>query len=255
MKDSFSYEWSKFKDTQLDSVSGTTESRDAFVYKTGFVDLKDKSVLDVGCGTGRYMEIAKNFGGDVVGVDASQSVYSARRNLNGVGIIRADIFNLPFRDGVFDRIFSIGVLHHTKDTRAAFLELPHLLKPDGEIAVWVYPVGGFVQRALNVVSDFYRIFTTRMPLRLVYVLCHFAVPLYHLKRIWLLGRIVALLAPSSGHKNPRWRILDTFDWYTPKFQWKHTYEQVVAWFREAGLCDIKMLGVPVAVKGRKQCQN
>ncbi len=248
---SFSYEWSKFYNTQLDSVSGTTESRDAFVGKTGFEALKGKSVLDVGCGAGRYMEIAQDFGGNVVGIDASQSVYSARRNLDGVGIVRADIFNLPFRDGVFDRIFSIGVLHHTKDTRAAFLELPRLLKPGGEIVVWIYPVGGFIQRALNAVSDFYRLFTTRIPLRLVYALCYLAVPLYHLKRIWLLGRIVALLAPSSGHKNPRWRILDTFDWYTPEFQWKHTYGQVVSWFREAGLCDITRLGVPVAVKGIK----
>jgi len=248
---SFSYEWSKFYNTQLDSVSGTTESQDAFVEKTGFTDFKGKLALDVGCGAGRYMEIAQKFGGNVVGIDASKSVYSARRNLEGVELIRADIFNLPFKDGVFDRIFSIGVLHHTKDTKAAFLELPRLLKPGGEIAVWVYPKGGFVQRALNAVSDFYRLFTTRLPLRLMYALCHLAVPLYHLKKIWLLGRIIALIVPSSGHSNPRWRILDTFDWYTPRYQWKHTYKQVMSWFLKAGLCNITRLGVPVAMKGRK----
>ena len=252
---SFSYEWAKFYNTQLDSVSGTTESLDAFVAKAGFKDLEGKLVLDVGCGAGRYMEIAQKFGGKVVGIDASTSVYSARRNLDGVDIIRADIFNLPFRDGVFDRIFSIGVLHHTNDTRAAFLQLPRLLKHGGEIAVWVCPVGGFVQRALNAVSDFYRLFTTQLPLRLMYALCHLAVPIYHLKRIWLLGRIIALLAPSSGHPNPQWRILDTFDWYTPKYQHKHTYEQVVDWFLSAGLCNVKRLGVPVAVRGMKPWRN
>jgi len=141
------------------------------------------------------------------------------------------------------------VLHHTRDTREAFMQLPRLLKSGGQLAVWVYPSGNWVTKIYNGISGFYRIFTTRMPLSWVYWLCHLAVPLYHVKKIWLLGRIFALLFPSSGHSNPCWRILDTFDWYTPKFQWKHTYEQVVSWFEEAGLQNITRLAIPVAVRG------
>jgi len=46
-------------------------------------------------------------------------------------------------------------------------------------------------------------------------------------------------------------IEDTFDWYAPQFKWRHTYGEVTAWFREAGLEEIRCLPVPVAVRGKR----
>ena len=51
------------------------------------------------------------------------------------------------------------------------------------------------------------------------------------------------------HPEPEWRWLDTFDWYSPKYQWKHTYEEVEGWFREAGLVEIHRGEFPVSVRG------
>lgn len=45
------------------------------------------------------------------------------------------------REGIFDYIYSIGVLHHTRDTRKAFSVLPALLRKEGRISIWVYPNG------------------------------------------------------------------------------------------------------------------
>jgi hypothetical protein len=47
------------------------------------------------------------------------------------------------------------------------------------------------------------------------------------------------------------RVLDTFDWYSPKYQSKHTYEQVFRWFEDCGLDSLRVLHTPVAVRGRK----
>jgi hypothetical protein len=45
--------------------------------------------------------------------------------------------------------------------------------------------------------------------------------------------------------------LDTFDWYSPKYQSKHTYEQVFRWFESCGLRDLGIGEIAIGVKGRK----
>jgi SAM-dependent methyltransferase len=122
-------------------------SEKEFMAKTGFSQelLAGKLVLDAGVGAGRYTDVASRWGADVVAVDLSFAVEAAQRNFGvrkNVWIAQADIGSLPFRDGSFDVIFSIGVLHHTPDTRAYFAKLVPLLKPGGVIAIWVYPRQG-----------------------------------------------------------------------------------------------------------------
>jgi 2-polyprenyl-3-methyl-5-hydroxy-6-metoxy-1,4-benzoquinol methylase len=133
---SFGYEWKRFSRTQLDSASGTTRSRDAFLEKTGLSleQLQGKTVLDVGCGMGRFAEIVARAGARVVGIDLSSAVDAAAENLSSfenAAIVQADVFSLPFARESFDVIYSIGVLHHTPDTREAFLKLAFHLKPGG----------------------------------------------------------------------------------------------------------------------------
>jgi hypothetical protein len=76
------------------------------------------------------------------------------------------------------------------------------------------------------------------------------VPLYHIQRIPLLGPPLQLLMPISMNRDWRWRVLDTFDWYAPRYQSKHTYPEVYRWFREAGLVDIALMDSPVCARGR-----
>ncbi len=213
-------------------------------------------MLDVGCGAGRFSEVMAEHGARVIGVDMSDAVYSACENLTNypnVQIMRADVMALPFDDGMFDIIFSIGVLHHTPDTEQAFKKLPKLLKQGGEVAVWVYSNEGVIRKVYNRISEFYRLFTVKLPFKVLYTLCYVAIPLYYLKKIPILGKILMVLIPSSTHSGWRWTVLDTFDWYSPRYQWKHSYKEVEQWFKDMGLINIVRLGVPVAVRGVKPC--
>jgi len=254
---SFSFEWTLHRETQLDSFSGTNESEEIFKAKTGF-DLKElngKIILDVGCGAGRFTEITAKYGGEVIGVDLSFSVDSAFKNLGfkkNIHIIQVDIFNLPFKEEIFDYIFSIGVLHHTPNPKEAFKQLVKFLKKNGEIAIWVYSNEGFIRKIYNKISDFYRLFTVHLPPKLLYYLSHLSVPLYYLKKIKIIGKLLLLLLPTSTHPNPQWRILDTFDWYSPKYQSKHTFNEVISWFKEVNLKKIKKIDIPISIKGIKQ---
>ena len=58
--DNFGMQWNHFAKTQLDSHSGHAISADRFWMTTGWrpEDLRDQWVLDVGCGSGRFAEIA-----------------------------------------------------------------------------------------------------------------------------------------------------------------------------------------------------
>lgn len=247
---SFGYQWNTFARAQLDSANGTHRSRDMFVAKTGMPleALRGKTVLDAGCGMGRFAEVCATAGADVHAIDLSTAVEAAARNLShhpNISFYQADILNLPFADGVFDVIYSIGVLHHTPDTKKAFLSLVRLLKPGGRIAIWVYST----RLKLMFGGEVLRTVTPRLPKPLLLRACRVAVPLYHLHRLPVVGAATTLLLPTSLDPNPEWRWLDTFDWYSPRFQWKHTYEEVEGWFAEAGLVEVGRESFPVSVHG------
>ena len=246
--DSFGFEWNRHRFTQLDTDS-SDESASTFQRKTGLgpEDVKGKLVLDVGCGMGRFADVVSRWGGNVVAFDLSNAVEAAYQNLghrDNVVILQADVFEMPFQEESFDIIYSIGVLHHTPDCEKAFAQLPRFLKPNGKIAIWVY--GPHSTKRL---ASLYRRLTVRMPHRLLHALCYLSIPMYPIYKIPLLGDFLWILLPMSRHPKPAWRVLNTFDWYSPKYQSMHTYPEVYRWFRSSGLTDIELLNIPVAVSG------
>lgn len=248
----FGFEWNVHNKTQLDTTS-KHESEDTFIEKTGFrpADLRGKLVLDVGCGMGRFSDVASRWGATVVGIDLTSAVDAAYANIgtrDNVHLAQANVFDLPFRDETFDLIFSIGVLHHTPNTRAAFDQLPRLLKPGGKIAVWVYTS---TMGSWSRTSDRYRRVTTRLPKRLLYAMCHIAIPWYHLTRLPRVGPVFGRILPIRNHPDPEWRVLDTFDWYSPAYQWKHSESEVREWFASQSLIELKSLSFPTSMQGMR----
>jgi SAM-dependent methyltransferase len=250
---SFSLEWTLHKRTQLDSET-SEESAKSFREKTGLTteELQGKLVLDGGVGMGRFADIALKDGATVVGVDLSMAVESAFENLGRhprFSVVQADIFHLPFARETFDVIFSLGVLHHTPDCKKAFMSLLPLLKPGGEIAIWVYAWQGFS----TIRANFWRFFTTKIPPRIFYAMVKHGVPIWEtFLRVPVIGKICWRIFPISGHPKREWRILDTFDWYAARYQSKHRWEEVEGWFREAGLTEVTRLSFPVSVRGKKK---
>jgi SAM-dependent methyltransferase/uncharacterized protein YbaR (Trm112 family) len=257
--DSFSYEWNRWDAVQLDIVNGRSESEDTFAKKTGFTreDMRGKLVLDVGCGAGRFLDVASRWGADVIGIDLSFAVEASQRNVGdrpNVSVIQADVFRLPFRDETFDAVFSIGVLHHSRDTRQAFLQLPRLLKDGGELAVWLYYYRDPVYKAA---SDLWRAVLRPFPRAVIYGWSWLLVTLLS----WLWARPVMTrkpwrhlrrVLPMSTHPERQWRILDTFDWYSPRYQDKDCSPgRVIGWCSDSDIREVQFLGVPTSVRGRR----
>lgn len=249
----FSFQWKAHAKTQLDSASGFRRSEEQFRDRMDVpLDwLKGKLVLDAGCGMGRFAEIALKQGATVVGVDLSFSVDVAKKNLKGfpqAHFVQADLMRLPFAPATFDFIYSFGVLHHTPDAKRAFHLLVKLLKPGGGMSLFVYSADN---KGIVYSSAFWRMFTTRLPKRLLYWLCAGSIPLYYLYRLPVIGPLGRGCLVISMEPNWRWRWLDTFDWYSARYQSKHTHAEVARWFKEAGLVDLFIGEGEVTLAGRK----
>ncbi|MEW6059685.1 MAG: methyltransferase domain-containing protein [Actinomycetota bacterium] len=253
--DSFGFEWTSFPQLQLDT-NESHESADTFRQKTGLEpdDVAGKVVLDAGCGMGRFTDVVARWGGArIVGADISRAVEAAAQNLAAfpsVGVVQADVRFLPFAPESFDIVFSIGVLHHTPNTFQSLARISRLVKPGGILAIWVY--SRRLRRAMFG-SEVIRPVTSRMrPEQLLRMVSWVTPRMRGIKRRLPGARpILDFVLPTSNHPNPEWQILDTFDWYSPRYQWKHTYDEIECWFRELGFETVERLEVPVAVRGRR----
>lgn len=257
--DSFGYQWKQFQRTQLDQATRNPNEID-FVNKTGLrpQDLKGRLVLDVGCGMGRFAEVATRWGARVVGIDFSAAAEVAAKNLSDRDFValQADVFSLPFAPETFDCIYSMGVLHHTPDCEKAVKLLSQYLKPGGTLAVWLYSGYNNWYRF----SDQYRKITHRMSPRALHGFFRVAVPFFYwidrgLRMVPIVGKPVAgaihHVFPVNRHADAEMRVLDTLDWYSPKYQSKHTYEQVFRWFESCGLEALSVGNIAVGVRGKK----
>ncbi|MBI3332993.1 MAG: class I SAM-dependent methyltransferase [Candidatus Omnitrophica bacterium] len=251
---SFSFEWTRFRTTQMDSHQADPESLRRFQQSLDepIGNLKGKRVLDAGCGAGRFAEVALEAGARVVGVDLSYAIDAAHQNLSNwesLSLIQADLMDLPLKAGSFDLVYSLGVLHHTPDAKRAFLKLVRFLKAGGKISITLY--AGY-NKVYVKAAEGWRKLTTRLPHRVVYGISTLAVPLYPLYRLPVVGLIGQALFPISMHPKARWRVLDTFDCYTPRYQSYHTHPEVFQWFQEAGLTDVKVLEPGISMIGTRR---
>jgi SAM-dependent methyltransferase/uncharacterized protein YbaR (Trm112 family) len=158
-RDSFGYQWTVFSQMVVDF-------RENFLQYIAPVDAKffpGKRGVDIGCGFGRHIYNAEKFGAEMVGVDNSDAIESTRVNTEGmanVHLVQADVYRLPFKPGVFDFAYSIGVLHHLPEPEKAFQLVVRLVKPGGSVFIWVYSNS---RRVVNFLVESARAVTTRSP--------------------------------------------------------------------------------------------
>jgi ubiquinone/menaquinone biosynthesis C-methylase UbiE len=90
------------------------------------------SLIDLGCGTGFIINIAKKYFRRVVGVDITPVMLDLV-DMSEAQVERclADTDNMPFRDNKFDVCTAYGFLHHLHDLRPTLSEAYRCLRPGG----------------------------------------------------------------------------------------------------------------------------
>ena len=105
-------------------------------------DVHGAMVVDVGCGTGRYLELARAGGaGPLVGIDPSAAML-ARIRVAPARLLRADVEALPLRSAIADVTICALTLGHVPSLGRAFAELARITRPGGVlICSELHPIG------------------------------------------------------------------------------------------------------------------
>lgn len=98
-------------------------------------DLYGKVIVDIGCGTGRWMQFAMRAGGRAVGVDLSFEMLQQASYKPGMygRIAAADMTRLPLAEGFADVVLCTLSLGHCRDVGGAVDELLRLVRPGGRV--------------------------------------------------------------------------------------------------------------------------
>jgi SAM-dependent methyltransferase len=94
----------------------------------------DESVLDVGCGNGRYLAELRSRGhrGLVCGADLSEGMLrTARLEAGDASLLVTDAQELPFASDSFDVVLAMHMLYHVPDRAQALTEMRRVVRPRG----------------------------------------------------------------------------------------------------------------------------
>jgi SAM-dependent methyltransferase len=252
---SFSYQWRKFKQTQL--VGDQKQITKIRLYETAKWpdNLKDQLILEAGCGVGRFTEIVLLAQARVYSFDLGASVELAMDNLKGTPWIvnyhpfQADIYEIPLPYAMFDKILCLGVLQHCPDVKKAYLSLVSFLKPGGELVIDCYlrqPL-----RDMFNLKYLIRPFFKWWRLLWLFAFCTIAISVAYdtksfLTKVPIIGGILSKLIPIgklnyepdyhfSVSEIKEIKTLSMFDMLSPRYDNPQRLSDLRAWIEGAGL--------------------
>ena len=182
-------------------------------------DLKDKRILDAGCGTGEKSIFFSKAGAEVIAIDFSKGqLKEARKRAKeekseNLIFKEKDILKDNLKDlGKFDIIVSLGVLHHIESLEKVFTRIVGQLKPNGIVIIGLYHKYSRARYCFQ--RKLLHTFISKDPDKIIDFL-------YKTKRF---------------HNAPRSTL---YDRYTVPHESYHTLKEVKGWFKKN---NIKLLG-------------
>lgn len=259
----FSSKWKKFNKTYHNKKWYDSQKK-WFLERFGWKTLSDfnkfleskKFILDAGTGVGNSAHLfSHNQKSQVFAIDASESVifaYKKYGKLPNIHFIQTDIRKLPFKKNFFDFICSDQVLHHTKDTQSSFKYLTKFLQKCGTISIYVYKKKGPVREFSDDHIRHLAIDMTEQEcLNLSKNLALLGKSLSKLNKKIRINSDIPVLGIKAGIYDVQrfiyWNFLKcwyskdvpfeqsiatNFDWYFPKYAYRHTPDEVKKWFND-----------------------
>jgi SAM-dependent methyltransferase len=113
------------------SRSGTLVALEALIQASSAIQ-----VLEVGCGTGHWLERLRSLARSVYGLDFSAGMLAqANQRGKGLSLIQARAEELPFLSGWFNLVYCVNAIHHFQRQRDFIHQACRILKPGGALAV------------------------------------------------------------------------------------------------------------------------
>lgn len=248
--ENFGKQWKEYRDVQIDSINNNTISFD-YLNELTFFDLKnfrDKSILEIGCGAGRFTEILVNKSKLCIAVDLSSAVYhNISKGNKNLFIIKSDFLKLIPKKK-FDIIICRGVLQHTKNPEKSIIKLFDFVKKDGNVYFDIYkkpflklhPKYTFWRPILNNLYSYEKL--EKFLIKRIKILIK--VKYFLMKYIFFSKKISDIFIPIYYYKNElnltdqeleKWAILDTLDGMYAKYDKPMYNKEVVKLLSENNL--------------------
>ena len=254
--ENFGVQWNKFDKTQLNRESdGLVLSQKRFFAESGWNpdDLAGKDVLEVGSGAGRFSKVVlEHTQAQLYSVDYSDAVSSNFKNNSPIAterfhLFQASIYEMPFPNNAFDKVFCFGVLQHTPDFKSSVKALISKVKPGGEVVVDFYPIKGWWTKVHA--KYIFRPWTKRMSHERLFkvIECNVdwlikvsrllnKVGLGIFTRILPLVDLATILPLGLTESQLReWVVLDTFDMFSPEYDHPQRIKDVATMFSSNGV--------------------
>jgi ubiquinone/menaquinone biosynthesis C-methylase UbiE len=204
--------------------------------------------IDVGCGSGRWAQCVAPRVERLHCIDASMAALDvARRNLAAMAnceFHHASVASIPLPDASMDFGYSLGVLHHVPDTRAALAECARCLKPGAPFLVYLYyrfdnrPVWF---RAVWRSTDVFRRVVCRLPFKLRYAVSQVVAATVYLP-LTRFARVLEWLGvkgdsfPLSSYRRASFYTLrtDALDRFGTRLEQRFTRDEIEQLMASAG---------------------
>lgn len=112
-------------------------------------------LLDVGCGEGTFLQLAKKSGWDICGTEISPYAAQYASNISGAEIFCGDLPDAGYHDSTFEVVTMWHVLEHVADPKRYLKEIYRILKPGGFLVLAIPNVNNVIMQIT------YRIFKGR----------------------------------------------------------------------------------------------
>jgi len=209
----------------------------------------DDVVLEVGSGEGRHACLVGRHARLLVGLDLSRGVELARRRdpRPHAFYVQGDLRRPPFRKGVFDGLYSNGVLHHTPDPAASFRAVVPLVKSGGCVSVWVYGLDEMRWTYRMSHLTWLRPLTNRLPQQgqvavaaglTMAVEAGLWTPVRLLRRVGLARVAHRFPYHDAADKDWRYKLRRMFDRLNPPVTHYITREELLEWFADFAAVEV-----------------
>lgn len=102
------------------------------------IDSPDK-LLDVGCGSGLFSNLAHIKGVNVTGIDASAPLIEQAKKRNAsINFLEGEMEELPFDDDTFDVVCAFNSIQYAESVKNAILESKRVLKEKGKLVIMIW---------------------------------------------------------------------------------------------------------------------
>jgi 2-polyprenyl-3-methyl-5-hydroxy-6-metoxy-1,4-benzoquinol methylase len=256
----FGRQWNKFRKTQLDSHTGATISRDRLQRCLGgSLDvIRGKSVLEVGCGAGRFTEVMLKAGAQVVACDLSSAVEANYENCRQLSedyfVCQANALELPVAPKSFDFVVCLGVIQHTPSPEQTIAALARYVRPGGTLAIDHYPPDYPLTRSRAITRSLLLKLPPRVAHHLALTLARVLVPVHRLtwnnrRGVWRVRVWLAKHSPLVDYYGEfaiksellaEWAILDTHDTLTDYYKHLRSEAQIEQSLRACGFSRVQV---------------